>query len=93
MLASVSGVRKFASTDEFASELLKIRQQGFSIVDEEFEIGVVGCSAPIRDASGRIVAALNIGAPKSRLESKLDQAARITRKVARELSETLYAPL
>jgi len=93
MLASVSGVRKFASTDEFASELLKIRQQGFSIVDEEFEIGVVGCSAPIRDASGRIVAALNIGAPKSRLESKLDQAARLTRKVARELSETLYAPL
>jgi DNA-binding IclR family transcriptional regulator len=91
-LASVMGQRIFKSTQELIDELKKVRQQGFSVVDEEFEIGVVGCSAPIRDASGRIVAALNIGAPKARLESKLDQAARLTRKVAKELSETLYSP-
>ena len=28
---------------------------------------------------------------KARLESKLDQAARLTRKVANELSQTLYS--
>jgi DNA-binding IclR family transcriptional regulator len=86
------GQRIFKSTKELIDELAKVRQQGFSVVDEEFEIGVVGCSAPIRDASGRIVAALNIGAPKARLVTKLDQAARLTRKVANELSETLYSP-
>jgi DNA-binding IclR family transcriptional regulator len=86
------GQRIFKSTQELIDELKKVRQQGFSVVDEEFEIGVVGCSAPIRDASGRIVAALNIGAPKARLVTKLDQAARLTRKVANELSETLYSP-
>jgi DNA-binding IclR family transcriptional regulator len=91
-LANVMGQRIFESTDELSIELKKVRQQGFSVVDEEFEIGVVGCSAPIRDASGRIVAALNIGAPKARLESKLDQAARLTRKIANELSQTLYSP-
>jgi DNA-binding IclR family transcriptional regulator len=91
-LADVMGQRIFKSTQELIDELQKVRQQGFSVVDEEFEIGVVGCSAPIRDASGRIVAALNIGAPKARLESKLDQAARLTRKVAKELSQTLYSP-
>lgn len=91
-LSNVMGQRIFKSTDELSSELKKVRQQGFSVVDEEFEIGVVGCSAPIRDASGRIVAALNIGAPKARLESKLDQAARLTRKIANELSQTLYSP-
>ena len=86
------GVRKFKSSDEFVSELAKIKQQGFCIVDEEFEIGVVGCSAPVRDAAGRIVAAINIGAPKVRLQAKLDQAARLTRKIAHELSQTLYLP-
>jgi DNA-binding IclR family transcriptional regulator len=91
-LANVMGQRIFESTNELSIELKKVRQQGFSVVDDEFEIGVVGCSAPIRDASGRIVAALNIGAPKARLESKLDQAARLTRKIANELSQTLYSP-
>lgn len=91
-LLNSGGVRKFKNSDEFVRELLKIKQQGFCIVDEEFEIGVVGCSAPVRDASGRIVAAINIGAPKARLHSKLDQASRLTRNVAHELSQTLYAP-
>lgn len=91
-LLNAGGVRKFKDGNEFVSELIKIKQQGFCIVDEEFEIGVVGCSAPVRDAAGRIVAAINIGAPKVRLQSKLDQAARLTRKIAHELSQTLYAP-
>ncbi len=91
-LMNTGGVRKFKDTDEFVSELAKIREQGYCIVDEEFELGVVGCSAPVRDASGRIVAAINIGAPKLRLHSKLEQAARLTRKVASELSQTLYLP-
>jgi DNA-binding IclR family transcriptional regulator len=91
-LANAGGARHFTSTDEFVDELAKIKKQGYCIVDEEFEIGVVGCSAPIRDAGGRIVAALNIGAPKARLGARLDQAAQITRKIAREMSASLYAP-
>jgi DNA-binding IclR family transcriptional regulator len=91
-LGKVTGQRIFHSADELIVELLKVRQQDFCVVDEEFEIGVVGCSAPIRDASGRIVAALNIGAPKARFVTKLDQAARLTRKIAKELSQTLYSP-
>lgn len=91
-LANAGGARHFTSTDEFVDELAKIKKQGYCIVDEEFEIGVVGCSAPIRDAGGRIVAALNIGAPKARLGARLDQAAQISRKIAREMSASLYAP-
>jgi DNA-binding IclR family transcriptional regulator len=52
----------------------------------------VGCSAPIRDAAGRIVAAVNIGAPKARLGAKLEQAAQISRKIAKEVSQALYSP-
>ena len=91
-LANAGGARHFKDTDEFVAELAKIKKQGYCIVDEEFEIGVVGCSAPIRDASGRVVAALNIGAPKARLGARLDQAAQISRKIAREMSASLYSP-
>jgi DNA-binding IclR family transcriptional regulator len=91
-LSKAGGARIFRSTDEFVGELKKIKSQGYCIVDEEFEIGVVGCSAPIRDAAGRIVAAVNIGAPKARLGAKLDQAAQISRKIAKEISQALYSP-
>jgi DNA-binding IclR family transcriptional regulator len=91
-LSKAGGARIFRSTDEFVGELKKIKSQGYCIVDEEFEIGVVGCSAPIRDAGGRIVAAVNIGAPKARLGARLDQAAQISRKIAREMSKSLYSP-
>jgi DNA-binding IclR family transcriptional regulator len=90
-LANAGGARIFNSTDEFVEELAKIKKQGYCIVDEEFEIGVVGCSAPIRDAGGRIVAAVNIGAPKARLGAKLDQAAQIARKISKEISSSLYS--
>jgi hypothetical protein len=39
-LANVTGQRIFHSTQELIDELAKVRQQGFSVVDEEFEIGV-----------------------------------------------------
>jgi DNA-binding IclR family transcriptional regulator len=90
-LANAGGARIFENTDEFVEELAKIKKQGYCIVDEEFEIGVVGCSAPIRDAGGRIVAAVNIGAPKARLGANLDQAAQITRKISKEISSSLYS--
>ena len=90
-LANAGGARIFKNTDEFVEELAKIKKQGYCIVDEEFEIGVVGCSAPIRDAGGRIVAAVNIGAPKARLGANLDQAAQITRKISKEISASFYS--
>jgi DNA-binding IclR family transcriptional regulator len=73
-------------------ELARIRMRGYATVDEEFEVGVVGCSAPVRDFRGRIVAALNIAAPKGRLGDKLDLAGRLTAKTAGELTARLASP-
>ncbi len=66
-----------------------IRLHGYAVVDEEFEIGVVGCSAPVRDHRGRICAALNLAAPKGRLGDKLHAAGRLTAQVATNLSAEL----
>lgn len=70
-------------------EIGRIRERGYATVDEEFEAGVVGGSAPVHDNYGQIVAAINISAPKGRLGGHLDEAGRLTARVARDLSARL----
>lgn len=43
------------------------RVTGYSIVDQELEVGLGSLSVPIRDSSGRTVAALNVCCPSARL--------------------------
>jgi IclR family transcriptional regulator, pca regulon regulatory protein len=41
-------------------ELYKIRVQGWALVDQELEEGLRSIAAPIRDADGQVIAAINI---------------------------------
>jgi IclR family KDG regulon transcriptional repressor len=72
-----------------ASRIAAARADGYAIVDEEFEPGLVGIAAPVRDFRGRIVAALNVSAPKFRLEGRLDAAGGQIRQAADGLSGRL----
>jgi len=49
--------------DELMAELARVRSQGFAVIDQELEIGLRSIAVPLENASGRVVAALNIGAP------------------------------
>jgi IclR family transcriptional regulator, KDG regulon repressor len=49
------------------AELAKVRARGWSEAVEEREIGVASIAAPIRDAAGRVVAAISIGGPAARM--------------------------
>lgn len=81
--------RRVRTIDDLLREVAVIRRRGFAAVDEEFEAGLVGVSAPVRDFRGMIVAAINVSAPKGRLGTHLDEAGRRTLTVARELSAEL----
>ena len=48
------------------SELDLVRQQGWALVDQELEDGLRSLAAPLRDASGLVVAAVNVSAPVRR---------------------------
>jgi IclR family pca regulon transcriptional regulator len=48
------------------SELGRIRDQGYAIVDQELEEGLRAVAAPIRDRTGRVVGAVNISVQASR---------------------------
>ncbi len=48
-------------------ELERVREQGFSTENEEYLTGFCCVAVPVQDADGRVVAALSIHAPVSRL--------------------------
>jgi len=57
------------------AELLRVRAQGYAIVDQELEEGLLAIAVPVRDRSGATVAAINLST----------HVARRTREEAREL--------
>ena len=48
-------------------EVEAVRQRGYGIDDEEFELGIRAISAPIRDLDGNVIAAMSIPGPTNRL--------------------------
>ena len=55
-----------ADVAELRARLDRVREQGWATVDQELEEGVRSAAAPVRDATGRVVAALNVSAHASR---------------------------
>jgi IclR family pca regulon transcriptional regulator len=47
-------------------EIARVREQGYSLVVEELEEGLISLAAPIRDRSGRVVAAMNVSGQAAR---------------------------
>jgi IclR family transcriptional regulator, pca regulon regulatory protein len=48
------------------AELMRIRAQGWALVDQELEEGLRSIAAPIRAAGGRVIAAINVSSQSSR---------------------------
>lgn len=53
--------------DSLMEELFKVRTQGYSIDNEECEVGAYCIAAPIRNYSGKAIASVSISAPIGRL--------------------------
>ncbi|MGQ4268644.1 IclR family transcriptional regulator domain-containing protein [Nocardiopsis changdeensis] len=59
---------RFTVTDpeRLRAELLRVREQGYAIVDQELEEGLRSIAAPVRDTAGRVIAAANVSAQANR---------------------------
>lgn len=63
-----------------------MRKTGYALEDEQCEAGMRSLAAPIRDAEGRVVAAVGIAGPRQRLsEDVLENFAPEFLKTARHL--------
>lgn len=89
------GLRRFTSQTitsprALKAELRRIAERGYSIDNEEFEEGLKCLGAPVRDYSGRVIAAISLAGPAFRLtKDRLPVVARGVVKAANELSAEL----
>ncbi|MFF0768863.1 IclR family transcriptional regulator C-terminal domain-containing protein [Nonomuraea wenchangensis] len=72
-----------ATTAELKAVVRQVAADGYALVDQELEEGVRSLAVPIRDGSGRVVAAVNVATHASRAT-----AADLVRDVLPELRET-----
>lgn len=52
--------RTIVDTGRLRDELERVRRQGYALVDQELEAGLVAVAVPVRDRFGRVRAALNL---------------------------------
>jgi len=72
--------RAIDNAADLAAELDRVHGQGWALVDQELEEGLRSIAAPIHDAGGRTIAAVNVSAHASRVS-------------AEEIKRTLLPPL
>ncbi|MBP1843926.1 IclR family pca regulon transcriptional regulator [Rhizobium petrolearium] len=72
-------------------ELIRVRAQGFAVIDQELELGLCSIAVPLENDRGRVVAALNIGAPAASVpaEQMAERYLEPLRAVARALKPML----
>jgi IclR family pca regulon transcriptional regulator len=62
--------RTVVSSTRLMEILLEVRSAGFAIIDEELEVGLRSIAVPVRGASGKVVAALNVGVQSARVSKR-----------------------
>jgi len=75
--------RTITARDDLKAAILAVRADGICVLDQELEAGLRSMAAPIRNASGQTVAAVNISTPAARysledLHSDLIPSLRVT---------------
>jgi IclR family transcriptional regulator, KDG regulon repressor len=91
MDARFSGTRTRREIDDLELHLRNAREAGYAVVDGEFEPGLVGVAAPVRDFRGVIAAALNVSGPAFRFGDQVEGAGLAVSRAADELSDRLGA--
>lgn len=82
--------RTITGCQRLKQDLRAIRTRGYSIDDEEFEEGLRCVGAPVRDASGSVVAAISVAGPTYRVtESRVAAVGSAVSQAARGISVEL----
>jgi IclR family pca regulon transcriptional regulator len=83
--------RTVSDVDTLLDRIAVVRRQGWSLVDQELELGVRSIAAPIRNAAGSAVAAVNVSTQVARtgLPELLDDFVPAVRTIAEQISAAL----
>lgn len=76
--------------EDIKKQLRTIQEQGYSIDDEEIELGLKCVAAPIFDHQGKVIAAISCASPKIRLsEEKLVEVIKGIKLAAAKISQSM----
>jgi IclR family pca regulon transcriptional regulator len=83
--------RTLTALDELVRELRQTRQQGWCLVDQELEEGLISLAAPVVNRSGQVIAAINLSGQANRTDPATMQARMLAPllQAARDISELL----
>ncbi|MFM8351384.1 MAG: IclR family transcriptional regulator [Actinomycetales bacterium] len=82
--------RTLANRADLAADLDRVRERGWALADSELEEGLVAVAAPVRGSDGRVLAALSITGPTTRLTpDRYEDLGRLTKTQADRLSVEL----
>ena len=82
--------RTLTTKKALLDRLEQTRHQGFAVSRGELDHDVLGVAAPVRDAEGRVVAAISVAALSARVpDDRLEDVAATVRAAADEISGTL----
>jgi len=82
--------RTIPNLARFRRELVRVVQQGYAMDDQETDMGARCVAAPVLDESGKVVAAISVSGPITRMNRDGIQAfAGATRRAARTISARL----
>ena len=75
------------------AELALVRERGYALDNEEIELGLRCVAAPVRDATGRVVAAVSISGPKFRFDdAETLKLAALARQASDRVTRALQDP-
>jgi IclR family pca regulon transcriptional regulator len=79
--------RTITNASKLRQSLVHVRRNGYAIVDQELEMGLRALAVPVQNGSGKVIAALNVGAHAQRVsvEEMLNKFLPHLRAAAQEL--------
>jgi DNA-binding IclR family transcriptional regulator len=82
--------RTLATLPRLTAELVRVRELGYAVDDEECEAGVRCVAAPLRDFTDRVIASLSVTGPATRMDdAALERVRDELMGTAREISRLL----
>lgn len=82
--------KTIAEPEAFMQEMGRVRAQGYALNKGEWNESVYGIAAPVRDASGQVIAAIGLSGPKERFKpARLKEFAPLIVEAAARVSRQL----
>lgn len=82
-----------ASPQRLRAQLAEIRQCGYAVDEQEYELGLACVAAPVRDSTGATIAAVTVSGPSSRITyHRIAELAAAVQRAGERLSKAILSP-